>query len=239
MKLLFLLGLTGVGKSTAVVALQDADSPFILLPNRRTLTDERIIPEMQWAAGKSLEPVTDRLGRFELTRRYRESYPGGMVHALSTYLVANPPKEGSALVFDNLRGLDEAKAATETFPDARFILLDAPPLVRVQRLVGRADVFDKVSGVGLERTSFTEQLSVIDGIDTIFDIQALALLAAQGVPRSDLLKAVHIILAESQNYDMAAAASYLRRVKDAHAFLQLDTAALSREDVQAQIRGWL
>jgi hypothetical protein len=42
--MLLLMGLTGVGKSTAVGALQSAGVPLTLLPNRRALTDALIIP---------------------------------------------------------------------------------------------------------------------------------------------------------------------------------------------------
>jgi hypothetical protein len=243
-KLIFLMGLTGVGKSTAVSALQRSGVPLTLLPNRRALTDELIIPEMQRAAGRPVQAVTDRLERFELTRRYRERYPGGMVHALGHYLegrhLETHPGEGQGtVVFDNLRGLDEARAATQTFPGARFVLLDAPPLVRLLRLVGRHDRFDQVAATRLENSSFAKQLRALDGLEAVFDASELARLEARGVPEGDLLKAVRIILGETRNYDMAAAAAYLRDVKDARSFLQLDTAAIPVDEVQARIQGWL
>lgn len=242
--LLFLMGLTGVGKSTAVNALQSAGTPLTLLPNRRALTDALIIPEMQRAARQPVQRVGDRLERFELTRRYREAYPGGMVHALGQYLggrffEANPPEERGTLVFDNLRGLDEARAGVETFPEARFILLDAPPLVRLLRLIGRHDSFDQVAATRLENTSFAEQLTALDGLQTVFDPCELARLEAHGVPKEDLLKATRIILGEAAQYDMTAAAAYLRVEKDAKSFLYLDTAERSVDEVQARIQEWL
>ena len=238
MKLLFLLGLTGVGKSTAVEALQTGSAPLTLLPNRRTLTDELVIPEMQRAAGQPLEPVTDRLERFELTRRYRETYPGGMVWALEQYLRACVYGDRT-LLFDNLRGLDEAQAAVQMFPNTRFISLDAPPLTRLLRLVGRRDSFDRVAATRLENTTFAEQLLELNGLETVFDPYELARLEARGVPEADLLKAVRIILGEAQHYDMDAAAAYLRKTQPAESFLQLDTADLSPSEVQAKIRAWL
>ena len=239
MKLLFLLGLTGVGKSTAVEALQTGSIPLTLLPNRRTLTDDLIIPEMQRAAGQPLEPVTDRLERFELTRRYRERYPGGMVSALRQYLEAQPCKDQKTLLFDNVRGLEETKAAVQTFSEARFISLDAPPIVRLLRLVGRSDSFDRVAATRLENTTFAEQLLTFEGLETVFDPYELARLEARGVPETDLLKAVRIILSEAQHYDMDAATAYLRQTQPAESFLQLDTADLSPDEVQTQIRAWL
>lgn len=237
--MIFLLGLTGVGKSTAVGALQSSGTPLTLLPNRRALTDALIIPEMQRAAGGSVQVVTDRLARFELTRQYRERYPGGMVHALSRYLEIHPPTGQETLLFDNLRGLDEARAATQTFPEARFVLLDAPPLVRLLRLVGRHDRFDQVAATRLENSSFAEQLMALEGLGVVFDPYELARLEARGIPEGDLLKAVHIILGEAQNYDMAAAAAYLSETQDAESFLQLDTAEVSVDEVRARVQGWL
>ena len=236
---LFLLGLTGVGKSTAVAALQNSGVSLTLLPNRRALTDALIIPEMQRATGQAVQPVRDRLERFELTRRYRETYPGGMVHALSKYFETQPYSGQETLLFDNLRGLNEARAATETFPEARFILLGAPPLVRLLRLVGRRDTFDRVSATRLENTSFTEQLMEISGLEKVFDPYELARLEARGVPETDLLKAVHIIVGEAQHYDVDAAAAYLRETQNAESFLPLNTAELSPDAVRARIQAWL
>lgn len=236
---IFLMGLTGVGKSTAVGALQSSGVPLTLLPNRRALTDALIIPEMQRAAGRPVQPVTDRLARFELTRRYRERYPGGMVHALSRYLEAHPDEGQETLVFDNLRGLDEARAATQAFPNARFVLLDAPPPVRLLRLVGRHDRFDQVAATRLENSSFAEQLMALEGLGAVFDPYELARLEARGVPEGDLLNAVRIILEEAQHYDMTAAAAYLRETQNAGSFLHLNTTEISVDEVRARVQGWL
>lgn len=241
--LLFLMGLTGVGKSTAVGALQSSGTPLTLLPNRRALTDALILPEMQRAARQPVQRVGDRLERFELTRRYRKAYPGGMVHALGQYLggrflEANPPEERGTLVFDNLRGLDEARAGVAAFPEARFILLDAPPPTRVSRLMERRDSFDQVEITRSENIPFDEQLRTLEGFDEVFDAFDLAL-ELQGRAQDDVLKAVHIILSEARNYDMTAAAAYLRREKDTQNFLYLDTFKMSVDEVQARIQEWL
>lgn len=236
--MLLLMGLTGVGKSTAVGALQSSGVPLTLLPNRRALTDAFIIPEMQRAAGRPVEPVTDRLARFELTRHYREAHPGGMVHALSRFLEAHPDERQGTVVFDNLRGLEEARASVQAFPEARFILLDAPPLTRVSRLMERCDAFDQVEITRSENIPFDEQLRSLKGFDEVFDPFDLAL-ELQGRAENDVLKAVHIVLSEARNYDMTAAAKYLRGVKDTDSFLHLDTAQISADEVRARIQGWL
>lgn len=235
---LFLVGLTGVGKSTAVSALRSSGVSLTLLPNRRTLADDLIIPEMQLAAGKPVRTVTDRVERFELTRRYRKLYPGGIVHALERYLQTAPPAETGLWVFDNLRGLGEVTAATEAFPKARFVVLDAPPLERLLRLVGRHDRFDRVAATRLENSSFAEQLMAFEGLEAVFDPYELARLEARGIPENDILRAVRIILSEAQNYDISAATAYLRDTRDAVGVLVLNTAE-SVAEVQARIQDWL
>ena len=60
--LLIVLGLTGVGKSTAVAALTDtygntSTDTFTLLPNRRELTDAHLIPAARLAARATLNAV--------------------------------------------------------------------------------------------------------------------------------------------------------------------------------------
>lgn len=236
---LFLVGLTGVGKSAAVGALQRSGVPLTLLPNRRTLADTLMIPDVQRAAGEPVQAVTDRVERFALTRRYRERYPGGVVHALGRYLQTTPPPAAEGWVFDNLRGLEEVTAAAETFPDARFIVLCAPPLERLLRLVGRHDRFDRVAATRLENSSFAEQLMGLRELEAVFDPYELARLEARGVPEADILNAVRIITSEAENYDMSAATSYLRGEKDAAGLLHLDTADLSIDEVQARIRNWV
>lgn len=238
MNTLFVMGLTGVGKSTAVAALQTGGVPLTLLPNRRTLTDTLIIPEVQRAAGEPVRPVKDRLERFELTKRYREMHPGGMVHALGLYLQTAPPVETDTVVFDNLRGLEEARAAVQAFPEARFILLDAPPLTRVSRLMERRDAFDQVEITRSEDIPFEEQLRALTGFDKVFDPFDLAL-ELQGRAKDDVLQAVHIILIEARNYDMTAAATYLLGEKDAQKFLYLNTFKMSVDEVRARIQRWL
>ncbi len=140
--LTILIGVTGVGKSTTLNALAEIFE-FTLLPNRRTLTDHMIIAPMQLAAGEPISPVTDRSRRFDYTRRYREANPGGMAHALAGTSI-DPEKHPGLILFDGLRGVNEVKYAIEALPLARFVVLIAPDVVRVQRLLGRNDAFDQI-----------------------------------------------------------------------------------------------
>ncbi len=48
------------------------------------------------------------------------------------------------LIFDGLRGKNEVTHAVELLPQARFLFLHAPDEVRVNRLLSRGDVFDRV-----------------------------------------------------------------------------------------------
>ena len=59
---IILVGLTGVGKTTVITLLQDS-LDFILLPNRRDVTDEIIIASLQQAAGISPQIVAQSAGR--------------------------------------------------------------------------------------------------------------------------------------------------------------------------------
>lgn len=235
--ILFFVGLTGVGKSTTLEAL---DVPLTLLPNRRELADTIIIPTVQREIEQDLAPVTDRLERFTLTARYREQHPGGVVHALAQYLGNCEPTDSDVTyLFDNIRGLDECRAAVETFPNSSYLFLDAAPLVRLQRLAGRGDDFDKVAATRLENTNLVEQLLAIDGLDSLFDAYELARLEARGIPEDELLNAVHIIVAEHKNYDAEKAAAYLKTELDDERLLYLDTGDLSISEVTAKIEVWL
>ena len=144
--MIIIVGLTGVGKSTTLDLLAQAIQ-FTLLPNRRQITDDLMISYLQQTEGQPVQPVTDRLLRFEYTARYRQKFPGGMAHAL-TQLTLNPQNLSQPLLFDGLRGINEIAYAAKHLPFSRFIMLDAPDLVRLQRLLNRADAFDQVGDAG-------------------------------------------------------------------------------------------
>ncbi|MCL5964379.1 MAG: ATPase, partial [Deinococcus sp.] len=74
--LLVLVGLTGVGKSSLLEALA-----FPTLPDRRELVDRYVLPLF------GAVPPLDRKARFEITRRFRETHPGGVAEILAKALV--------------------------------------------------------------------------------------------------------------------------------------------------------
>ncbi len=247
-QILFIIGLTGVGKSTTLKALQSSTLQFELLPNRRELADTIIIPEMQRTESREQRAEKDRLERFRLTAKYRELYPAGMVHALHVYL-NNHHKDAMLMnakhtkvqryIFDNIRGLDECRAAVEMFEDSSFIFLDAPAMLRLKRLIGRGDSFDRVAATRLENDSFIEKLMSLQGAEKVFDIYEIAKLDTAGIDESKILDAVQIILTEHQHYDSTDAANYLKSKLDSKRLLYIDTSQLSIDKVTKKIQEWL
>ncbi len=242
-RLLILVGVTGVGKSTLLSELNRRGLAFTLLPDRRVLTDALIIRRMQAADGLPPTPVTDRKLRFDYTRRYRDRFPGGMAAALAQLWVESP-SPAAIYLFDGLRGANEIEFAAQTLPQARFLMLDAPDAVRVQRLLGRGDAFDQVQGqpaaVPAQAVDFA-QLGVPDAAALFTRDEEATMLGwvARGeVPAADLTAKLKIVVEERRNYDPAATQAALR----AHAHersLIVDTVAHAPRDVAAQLMTWL
>lgn len=224
-----LVGVTGVGKSTALAAL--SGERLRVLPDRRRITDAVMILPL---AGQG---VTDREERFRLTALYRQTHPGGMAQALGS-LVADTRHWGQRPVFDGLRGLDEVRYAVQQFPAWRFVALGAPDHVRVRRLLGRADAFDRVRGAGPE-TDLRAALGALPGIEAVFspaELDELAGLAGAHSP-AEVLAKVRIVVSERRQYDPAAAEALLRPLGRGRALL-LDTVALSPAQVAQALREW-
>lgn len=231
--LVVLVGVTGAGKSSTLRALCELGAVFTELPERRELTDLAVI--LPLAGG----PVEDRERRFELTARYRQGHPGGLAEALFRLAVDRALVAGP-LVFDGLRGLDEVGWAAEHLPLARFAILDAPDVVRVRRLLGRNDPFDRIAGRA--DGPVIDALRGIPGVDRVFaggELEALA--ALEGMDAQDLTASVRIVVSERRNYDPAAArALLLARPDAAGRVLDLDTAALpSPGAVARRLLEWL
>lgn len=236
--LVILVGVTGVGKSTLLAQLTEQGLTHRLLPNRRELTDRLIIAQMQTVAGDSIAPVTDRRQRFGYTRTYREMFPGGMAHALAQLWVAtNAAVE--RWIFDGLRGANEVTAAAAELPNARFVLLDAPDWVRVQRLLGRNDAFDQVK---LDRPHSAQpgyDLSEAAGLLAPEEIDWLAQWASQAAITPDDLRAkLQIVAEERRNYDPTATLDALRTHAPTRC-LHLDTVAHRPADLARSLISWL
>lgn len=233
--LLILVGVTGVGKSTTLALLESGDPPVRQLPDRRSLADQ-LITKVQLDADEAVRPVTDRAERFDYTRRYREANPGGLAQALSQ-LWLDPTQWPLPLCFDGLRGAAEVSYAAEHLPRARFAVLDAPDVVRVERLLGRGDGFDRVA-LSTPRGEAQPGLGV-PGAEALFspaeEARLLGLVAAGAVSAEDLRAKVAIVVTERQNYDPAAAIAALQRLAPTR-MLVVDTTTNTPEQAAQKIR---
>ena len=235
MPVLILVGVTGVGKSTAVDALRTRWGEISLLPNRRKIADLLVIPTVQGWDGDPPTTVTDRRRRFDYTGRYRQRHPGGLAHAFSRLVLQRRPAvpgRGAVTIFDGLRGADEVSFAAQSLPLARFAVLNAPDVVRVERLLQRQDAFDQVSeNSGGQRPVPSDDTpdatrhcssasdggfrweEVAEGQDlfTGEEQDHLAALVSRGeVDGAELAAKIAIVAAERRNYDPHAAVEILR-----------------------------
>ena len=238
--LLVLVGVTGVGKSTTLQALSHAGLAYHLLPDRRALTDRILIPQMQEAAGEPVEPVSDRARRFGYTRDYRARHPGGMGEALASLFVDAEVTPG-LLLFDGLRGANEVTFATNALPAAHFVVLEAPDVVRVIRLMGRNDPFDAIAmrgeGQAPPHAARFADLGVPDAVALLTDQEQRALLEmvnAGEVSEADLQAALAIVVEERRNYDPTATRRALEEAA-ADRTLVVDTVADAPHDVALRI----
>ena len=241
LSLVMLVGLTGVGKSHTIDELFNTELSFTLLPNRRELTDRVVIPEMQRAHGYKVKPVTDRLERFKYTRMYREAHPAGMVQALGQFLVDSLTINSFTLVFDNLRGFDEVKNAADRLANTRFVVFDAPAIVRLQRLLRRRDSFDQVSSSNISSSDRRGAIEAVPGALDVFELDELLAidLGRFNATLESFINAVRIIVGEQQNYDHAAAKHYLEQTMSADRLLVLDTTQISPQQAAAAIAAWV
>jgi len=228
--------------------LQRGKLAFTLLPDRRDLTDQLIIGYLQTLDGLPIQPVTDRRARFAHTRRYHQLFPGGMSHALRQLLV-DPAQHPGWLLFDGLRGAAEVAHAAQALPQARFVVLDAPDLVRVQRLLGRSDSFDRITGGAAANAPAAQHtlaaIGVTDG-DTLFtpaEVQTLFQLVVPpwgtGTVAPETLRAkLQIVIEERRNYDPQTARAYLTQ-QAPHRTLVIDTTAVSAATAAQRIVDWV
>ena len=257
MPVLILVGVTGVGKSTTVTALRSQWGEISLLPNRRKIADLLVIPTVQGWDGDPPSVVTDRRRRFDYTGRYRQRHSGGLAHALSRLVLqrqpparpdrlgAPPSSRGALYIFDGLRGADEVAFAAEALPLARFVVLNAPDVVRVERLLQRQDAFDQVADPAWERRRLAhiptgnefrwEEAAEGRDLFTRKEQARLAALVSRGeVDGAELAAKVAIVAAERRNYDPHAAVEILRRQAPDRTVV-VDTTTHSPAEVAAAI----
>lgn len=223
--ILIVVGVTGVGKSTTLDELQALGVKFTLLPNRREVTDDFIF---------NGEVIKDRTERFKRTALFRETHPGGMGQLLTELHLQDLPEH--TLIFDGLRGLEEVQYAAE-HSKSRFIVLDAPDLVRAGRLLGRGDGFDQVNVQASGDT--LSSLKNLKGIDQVFSEEDILTLSQLDARPEDILAKVKIVVDERQNYDPKEANAYLTGLQDSKRVLYVDTTIHNPAQVAALVRDWL
>ncbi|MEM8860364.1 MAG: ATPase [Chloroflexota bacterium] len=197
-RLLILVGVTGVGKSTTVNALVEGGLSAELLPNRRDLTDQFIIGYLQRQAGRPVTQVTDRADRFDYTKQYRKQFPGGMAHALANLAINPQSLTGDWLIFDGLRGANEVTYASQMLPNARFLMLDAPDFIRVQRLMKRHDAFDQIQGQSQANVDFSAYSNLLSSAE-ISELEMMV--EDKTVTLNEVQSKLAIVQKERQNYD--------------------------------------
>ncbi|TBH20524.1 hypothetical protein [Thermus thermamylovorans] len=212
--LLILVGLTGVGKSTLVAALG-----LPRLPDRRELVDLYVLPRY------GAKPPIPREERFQLTRRFREEFPGGVAEVLARgYAEAHP-----LLLFDGLRGEREVAYALEHLPRALFVVLHAREATRLKRLLSRRDAFDRVA---LRPEDLAQLKALAKGVLSPGELEEALALA----PWEEVLAKLKIVAEEARNYDPLGP---LRLLGGHPRALVLDAEGLSPEEEALAVRAFL
>ncbi|MER3481325.1 MAG: hypothetical protein C4327_12855 [Meiothermus sp.] len=213
--LLVLVGLTGVGKSSLLGALE-----YPTLPDRREVVDRYVLPLF------GAEPPLGRSERFALTRRFRQEHPGGVAEALAkAHTLPTWP-----LLFDGLRGEDEVRYALHHLPRSYFIVLEARDLTRLSRLLNRGDRFDLVR---VDAADLGAMQELARGVLSPGELeQALS----WGVPAHDLMAKLKIVAEERKNYDPEGAR---RALQNSPRALFLDTETLTIAEEAERIRAFV
>jgi len=223
--LVVLVGLTASGKTTLLTRLEQRFGGGAILPDRRWLTDQIILP--LYRKGRRL---TNRIDRFKLSGRFRDEHPGGMAEILAR-LALPRGIETAPVLFNGLRGENEIAYACRSLPRARFIALTAPDFVRLRRLIERQDAFDKIS-TNKALASAAGEAVLADAGDLLApaEIEELRLMLGHGrCALADVAAKLAILREERRFYDPERTVAALRRAAPSRC-LVIDTAS---EDIEA------
>jgi hypothetical protein len=113
--------------------------------------------------------------------------------------------------------------------------------VRVQRLIGRGDAFDRVSMDAAPEADLLRRLTKITGVTEVFsesEIKLLALLETADIAASEIISKVKIVMSERNNYDPVAARHFLAQLPKQRALI-VDTVAHDSESTSKLVEGWL
>ena len=243
--LIIIVGLTGVGKTTIINTLTKSGLNFTLLPNRRTLTTELIIPYIAALNGKNTQTIC-RLERFKYTRQYQKQFPGGMGHILPQ-LQVNLGQINYPLIFDGLRGKNEVTYAAKTLKNAKFVILDAPLLVRLKRLLTRNDAFDKITKSVEDTIVFRQKnlsfsalgIPEASSLFTLTEAQEIFTGIKTGIyQQTEVSQKLKILVEESINYDSQATKIALQAIAPQRTLL-LDTTKFTTQQIAQKLIKYL
>jgi len=187
-----LVALTATGKSTTLEQLAKLREAGQIqyrddIPTRRELADYVIIPTAQVISGEDIKPVTGREERFEYTRKFAQEFePGGSAAAYGWFYYRWDKQ--TPILSDGIRGPGEISYSLARHPAWRILELWVDPLVRLQRLTNRADVFDQITNLDREIDLTFLPAESID--------EARRLMEASEISH----KAILTVRAEAQNY---------------------------------------
>lgn len=239
--LVIIVGLTGVGKSTMINTLTKSGLNFTLLPNRRTLTTELIIPNIAATNGKNIKTIC-RTEQFKYTRQYQKQFPGGMGHILSQ-LQVNLTQINYPLIFDGLREKNELTYAANTLKKAKFVILDAPLSIRLKRLLTRNDAFDKITQYSEDTIVNRQKIMSFSALDipeasslfTFAEAQEIFTAIKTGIYQpTEVSQKLKILVEESRNYDSNATKKALQAIAPERT-LFLDTTKMTPQQLTQKV----
>lgn len=149
---LVLVGGTGVGKTTLINNLQEKLNFNFEIVDRRSLVDQYVIPDYKrYLNARHVEyDEKSREFRFDSTAWYAKKGNSGLAKLVQNS-IKNLKNSNKVIIVDNLRGELEINYALKNIPEAFFIAMDASSEVRIKRIIGRTEEFDKLSGQWKEK----------------------------------------------------------------------------------------
>lgn len=205
---LILVGGVGAGKSTTVDALKNQGLDFLLLPNRREITNKLIITPLLREDNSSIRTLK-RSERLPYVLRYQQRHPAGVAYALSQ-LFLDPQQIPVTLFFDGLRGEEEIPFAIETFPKTMFIALEANNQDRLLRLIERKDPYDSIHPTqpDLKEREVITILGMPEASSILSPDQEkeiLSLIQKGSLDPKEVEEKIHILSEERSLYDVSRA----------------------------------
>ncbi|MDJ0552956.1 MAG: hypothetical protein QNJ68_00625 [Microcoleaceae cyanobacterium MO_207.B10] len=147
------------------------------------------------------------------------------------------------LFFDCLRGKNEVTYAAKTFKKAKFVILDAPLLARLKRLLTRNDAFDKITKsaedeivVPQKNLSFsTLGIPEASSLFTSAEAQEIFTNIKTGIyQQTEVSQKLKILVEESINYDSETTKIALQAIAPQRTLL-LDTTKFTPQQIAQKV----